>query len=75
MLREKPWVSVSMDFVSGFLEVNNMSSMTVVMNKSSKYGVILGMLESCTAKTIANLFYRNIVKHFGVSYDIVSDWN
>lgn len=62
-----------MDFVSGFLEMNNMSSMMVVMNKFTKYEVILGILEICTAKNVADQFFRNVVKHFHVSYDIVSD--
>lgn len=75
LYEEKPWISVGMDFISGFPKMNNLFSVTVVMDKFSKYEVFIAVPESFTAETIADLFHRNVVKHFGVSNDIMSDWD
>lgn len=64
LILEKPWVSVSMDFVSGFPKVNNLSLMMVVMGRFSKCAIFMAMSESCTADVVVNLFHRNVVKHF-----------
>ncbi|VFQ93371.1 unnamed protein product [Cuscuta campestris] len=70
---ERPWQSVSMDFISGFPKVNGMSTILVVVDRFSKYGVFIAAPDSCPAEKTVDLFYRNVVKYFGLPEDIVSD--
>lgn len=69
----RPWQSVSMDFISGFPKVNGMCSIFVVVDRLSKYGVFAATPESYTAEVAAGLFFKNVVKYFGLPDDIVSD--
>ena len=70
---EKPWVSVSMDFISGFPKVNGLSSVLVVVDRFSKYAVFVAAPHPCTAENTADLFFRNVVKYFGLPEEIISD--
>jgi hypothetical protein len=72
---EKPWVSVSMDFVSRFPEVKGYMAVMVVVDRFSKYVIFTLVTKSCTAKAAAEAFYRSVVKLFGVPMEIVSDRN
>lgn len=66
-----------MAFISGFSKVN-LSSGIVVMDRFSKYAVFMAALDSCTIEIPADLFHKNVknvVKHFGIPSDIVSDWD
>lgn len=70
---EKPWVSISMDFIGGFPKVDGMKSVFVVVDKFSKYAVFMAAPESCPTDKAANLFFQHVVKVFGVPSDIVSN--
>ena len=70
---ERPWVSVSMDFISGFLKVDSMIAILVMVDRFLKYTVFIPVLAICTAEVAAVLFFRYLVKHFGLLEDIVSD--
>ena len=72
-IAERPWISVSMDFISGFPKMEGMTSIMVVVDRFSKYAVFVPVPEACPAETAADLFYRNVVKHFGLPSDIISD--
>ncbi|CAL5371561.1 unnamed protein product [Camellia sinensis] len=69
----KPWVSVSMDFISGLPKVNGMRSVMVVVDRFSKYAVFIPAPHACPADVAADLFYKYVVKYFGLPEDIVSD--
>ena len=70
---KSPWISVSTDFVTGMPKVKGMGSVFVVFDYFSKYAVFMVALSTCTAEVAADLFYRNVVKYFGLLKDIVSD--
>ncbi|KAG6520213.1 hypothetical protein ZIOFF_017251 [Zingiber officinale] len=70
---EKPWVSVSMDFISGFPKVDGMSSIMVVVDRFSKYAIFIAAPSACPSDVAAELFYRHVVKFLGLPNDIVSD--
>jgi IS30 family transposase len=72
-IADKPWVSVSMDFIVGFPKVDDMNAVMVVVDRFSKYAVFIAAPSVCTAEVAARMFYRNVVKYFGVPTDIVSD--
>jgi len=66
-------VSVSMDFIVGFPKVDGMNTIMVVVDRFTKYAVFVAAPTMCTAEVAAELFYRNVVKYFGVPSDIISD--
>ncbi|KZV57841.1 hypothetical protein F511_03410 [Dorcoceras hygrometricum] len=70
---ERPWQSVSMDFILGFPKVGGMASILVVVDRFSKYAVFIAAPKVCTAEHAAELFFKNVIKYFGIPQDIVSD--
>ena len=70
---ESPWLSVSMDFISGFPKVDGKASIMVIVDRFSKYSVFIAAPELCSSEVAAGMFYKNVVKYFGVPTDIVSD--
>ncbi|VFQ82070.1 unnamed protein product [Cuscuta campestris] len=73
LIPERLWQSVSMDFILGFPKVNGMSTILVVVDRFSKYGVFIAAPHCCPAEKTTDLFYGNVVKYFGLPEDIVSD--
>ena len=70
---DSPWISVSMDFITGVPKVKGMGSVFVVVDRFSKYVVLMATPSTCTVEVTADLFYKNVVKYFGLPEDIVSD--
>ena len=70
---ERPWENISMDFITGFPKVRDFKSVFVVVDRFSKYVVFILAPEACPAEEAAKLFFSNVVKHFGLPKDIVSD--
>jgi hypothetical protein len=70
---DRPWASVSMDFLGGFRKVEGMGAIMVVMDKFSKYAVFTTMLSACSTDLVSKMFFVNVVKIFGLPEDIVSD--
>ncbi|WMV25448.1 hypothetical protein MTR67_018833 [Solanum verrucosum] len=70
---ERPWLSVSMDFISGFPKVDDKASIMVVVDRFLKYSVFIAAPNLCSSEISTELFYKYVVKYFGVPADIVSD--
>ncbi|RVW90797.1 Transposon Tf2-8 polyprotein [Vitis vinifera] len=70
---ERPWESISMDFITGFPKVRDFKSIFVVADRLSKYIVFISTPDACPAEETTKLFFSNVVKHFGLPNDIVSD--
>lgn len=47
----------------------------MVVDRFSKYVVFIVASQSCQTQTVANLFFRHVVKIFGLLKDIISDWD
>ena len=62
-----------MDFIVGFPKVDGMNMIMVVVDRFTKYAVFVAAPTVCTAEVATELFYRNVVKYFGVPSDIVSN--
>ena len=62
-----------MDFITGFPKVRDFKSVFVVVDRFSKYVVFIPVPDACPAEEVARLFFSNVVKHFGLPKDIVSD--
>ncbi|KAL0402126.1 UNVERIFIED_CONTAM: Transposon Tf2-11 polyprotein [Sesamum latifolium] len=69
----RPWESVSMDYISGLPKVGDLGSIIVVVDRLSKYATFITAPKHVTTEGMAHLFFKHIVKYWGLSKDIVSD--
>lgn len=53
--------------------MNGMASILVIVDRFSKYAIFIATPAACSADVAAELFFKNVVKYFGVPEDIVSD--
>ena len=58
-----PWLSM----------VNGLSSIMIMVDHFSKYAMFIPTLGAHMMEIDADLFYQNIVKHFGLPSDIIND--
>nr|GEV01859.1 hypothetical protein [Tanacetum cinerariifolium] len=68
-----PWESVSMDFITCLPKSEGSGSIIVVVDRFSKYGTFIAAPPDVTADNTAKLFFKNVVKYWGVPHVIVSD--
>lgn len=73
LILNKHWVSVSVDFIVKFLKVNSMDTVMVIINIFIKVHSVVATLMICITKVTIGLFYRSVVKYFGLPSDIMSD--
>ena len=69
---ESPWTSISMDFIISMLKVEGMGSVFVVVDRFLKYAMFMAAPSTCTTEVAVDVFYRNVVKYFGLPEDILS---
>ena len=70
---ERTWQYLSMDFISEFPKVEGFRSVLVVVDRFSEYVVFTPAPNECPAEEAPRIFFSNVVKHFGMPEDIVSD--
>ncbi|KAK4278290.1 hypothetical protein QN277_016155 [Acacia crassicarpa] len=69
----QPWESVSMDFISALPKSEGCGSIMVVVDRFSKYATFIAAPTDCTAEEAARLFFKNVVKYWGLPKTIISD--
>ncbi|KAL0444379.1 UNVERIFIED_CONTAM: Transposon Ty3-G Gag-Pol polyprotein [Sesamum latifolium] len=62
-----------MDYISGLPKVGDLGSIIVVVDRLSKYATFIAAPKHVTAERTAHLFFKHIVKYWGLPKDIVSD--
>jgi len=70
---ERPWASVSMEFIMQLLEAQGYNGIMVVEDWFSKYVTLIPMKVPCTASDVVKLFFKNIMNMQGFSLSIVMD--
>ena len=60
---DRPWESVSMDFILGLPKAEGYGSIMVVIDRFSKYGTFILAPKHCPADEAARLFLKNVVKY------------
>ncbi|CAA0826951.1 Unknown protein [Striga hermonthica] len=70
---DKPFQSLSLDFIGGFPKVKGMASVLVIVDRFSKYGIFIAAPGACSADLAAELVFKHVVKYFGMPDEIVSD--
>jgi hypothetical protein len=70
---ERPWVSLSLDFIVGLPLVNSYDSICVIVCRLTKMAHFLPVSTSITSLDLAKLFISEIFRLHGLPFDIVSD--
>ena len=70
---EQIWDDISMDFITGLPKSRGYEAILVVVDRLSKYSHFIPLKHPYTARSIADVFCKEIVKLHGVPVSIVSD--
>jgi Integrase core domain/Integrase zinc binding domain len=71
---EGPWSDVSMDFVVGFpCTKKGHDSIMVIIDRFSKMAVFITCKTTMDASKVADLYFGNDMRHYGLPASIVSD--
>lgn len=70
---ERPWGSISMDFIKGLPASDGFDAIFVVVDRLTKYAVLAPTLKTATSQDTADLLMKTVMPRFGVPDHIVSD--
>lgn len=62
-----------MDVSTDLPKVDGFASILVIVDRFSKYVVFIPTPKACAAEVAAKLFFKHMVKYFGLPKDIISD--
>lgn len=66
---------ISIDFITGLPRSHRVDCILVVVDRLSKLAHFLNLRHPFTARTMAKVFTREIVRLYGIPKTIVSDWD
>ena len=69
----QPFETITMDFITELPESNSFDAILVVIDKLTKYGIFIPVHTNDTAPDTARVIYREIIAHYGIPREIVSD--
>ena len=72
---DKPWTTMSMDFVVGLPKSQRMNVVVVVVDRLTKYVHFMGLSHPYSTTKVAALFTQHVLKLHGIPNSIVPDRN
>lgn len=69
----QPWIHITMDFVEGLPSSQDFNSVWVVVDRLTKYSHFVTLKHPFSAKTVAQLFVKHVLKLRGMPQSIISD--
>lgn len=72
---ERPWESISMDFIIGLPRVNKFGNIMVVVDQFSHYEVFIAVQANFDARDASQLFFRDMINYWRIPRSIISDWD
>lgn len=72
-LAERPWDSISMDFIEQLPTSNGFTAILVVIDRLSKQGVFIPTTDKCTAEELGRLFLIHVFSKHGVPQHVSCD--
>ena len=72
-ITERPWESVTMDFIIGLPKSKDNGSIIVVLDRFFKYATFIAIPIDCTAEDTTRLCLKHIVKYWRLPKYIISD--
>ena len=73
LVLSRPWESVSLDFITNLPKMRDLTSILVVVDWFLKYETFIPVLKQCPVEETTRLFFKQVVKYWGVPQNIVSD--
>ncbi|SOV06277.1 uncharacterized protein UDID_19503 [Ustilago sp. UG-2017a] len=70
---DRPWGSISLDFIEGLPPSRNYDSILVIVDRLTKFAILAPTYKTVTAKQTAVLLYGHMVRLFGYADHMVSD--
>jgi hypothetical protein len=71
---EKPWESISMDYMSGLPSTKQGNDCVfVVVEWFSNMAILTACKKNITSTDTSNLFFEQVCVHFGIPHTIISD--
>ena len=70
---ERPWESVSMDFITSLPVSEGCTNIMVVVDRLTKYGIFIPAPKELPAELAAKLFMKNVAKYWGLPQSIICD--
>ena len=70
---EKPWSSISMDFITDLPKSSKFDAILVVVDRLTKMAHFIPCTKSISAKETADLVLNNVIRLHGIPEDIISD--
>ena len=72
-IAERPWESITMDFIIGLPKLEGYGSIIVAVDMFSKYATFITTPIDYTVKNTTRLFLKHMVKYWGLPNYIISD--
>ncbi|SOV07843.1 uncharacterized protein UDID_19594 [Ustilago sp. UG-2017a] len=70
---DRPWGSISLDFIEGLPPSRKYDSILVIVDRLTKYAILVPTYKTVMAKQTAVLLYGHMVRLFGYPDHMVSD--
>ena len=70
---ERPWNSISMDFIEHLPTSNGFTAILVIVDRLSKQSIFIPTYDTCTSHDLAKLFIIHVFSKHGVPSHVTSD--